>query len=109
VTNAADAALDAKLAASFKRAGMIDIATFRSGGVSVPNCDVYVNHGVSLQGDQTQAVNSAITIEAQLAQVGKTPKYGDVFIVGAEVFQVDAIANEDESSVLCIVTPKGTC
>lgn len=103
------ASMDARLARASLRDGLGDIATFRHAGVNVPNCTVQIDRGVTLFGDQTQAINDQITLRAFFAQILSEPVRGDTFTVGAEIFEVDSISEKDESAVVCIVREKGIC
>ena len=109
MTNPALQALDARLAVGFKATGWADGAVFKSMGVAVPSCTVYVDRGVQLIGDQSQVIDDQITITGFLAQIGKVPARGDTWTIGSEQFVVDSISSKDESEVICVVTIKGIC
>lgn len=103
--------LDGRLRRTFRRSRrtpLADSAIFKSQGVSIPDCIVEIDRGVTLIGDQSQVINDQITLTCYLDQTGKVPARGDTFTIGAEVFKVDSISEKDESAVVCIVT-EGTC
>jgi len=102
VSNPAFAALDARIVATFKSAGIADAATFISGITSTP-CTVMVDDGVQLIGDQSRVLDDKTTVTARLAEIGAVPARGDKFTVGTRVLTVDAIADKDESIVVCII------
>lgn len=97
--------LDARLRTGFARVGMADAATFTPDGGSPVTCTVIVRRGVTLQGDTSQVVNDAVSIECYRDQIG-IPSSGDVFTIGAESFFVDRVDSKDENRVICIVSPE---
>lgn len=98
--------LDGVIASSSLAIGLGDTAAFRAkdSGTDI-TCTVLVDRNVSLQGDQSQVINDAITITAYVADLGaNVPKYGDKFTVGTETFKVDSCSPKGESAFVCVVT-----
>lgn len=102
MSNSALTSLDARVFNAFVGAGLADAATFTSGITSTP-CTVMVDDGVQLIGDQSRVLDDKTTVTARLAEIGAVPARGDKFTVGTRVLTVDAIADKDESIVVCII------
>ncbi|MEN6375585.1 MAG: hypothetical protein ABFD75_12525 [Smithella sp.] len=81
-------------------------ATFTpAGGVAIP-CRVLLDRSVLMQPTsmQAQVWERGTTIEAQLAEIINEPDRGDTFAIGAEIFTVQSIEENDGITVKMIVT-----
>ncbi len=82
-------------------------ATFtKSGGVPV-DCNVFIDFNVQLQpsGMDTQVWQQGTVIEVCLSEIGDIePDRGDVFVVDAVTYTVQAISENDGITVKVIVT-----
>lgn len=83
----------------------VDALFTRDGGAGV-NCRVILDRDILLQPNamSAQVCERGTAIEAILSDVGAVPERGDMFIIGAETFTVQAIDKNDGYTVRMIVT-----
>lgn len=73
------------------------VATFTPAGGSAVSCHVNVERDVELQpgGYETEVYAHGTTVEALLSEIANEPNTGDVFVVGAQIYTVQAPIEND--------------
>lgn len=111
MSNAALAALDARLFDAFARVGLSEPASTSSlqrlspRGQAPQPCRVTLTRAVQQVGGETQISAPITTVALLLADIGTEPADGDIVAIGGERWKVDAVIERDESRVICVVVP----
>jgi len=97
-------ALDDSIVDAFAHAGMGDSATLRRAGATTTTaCRVLVDGDSRFLGELSTARSNVHVITAFRAEIGNVPQRGDEFTVGAAVYRVESLLEEDASRVVAIV------
>lgn len=95
--------LDSTIMSAMKTAGFADVATYTapSGGAALP-CNVYVDRNAQFFGEQGDVAGSRITITLLLAEIPTQLRRASI-VIGSETFNLDEIAERDESKIVWVV------
>lgn len=98
------ARFDALAGPRFRAAGSADAGTFRRGyEPTIPMAEVYVDDNVQVFGEQSGVPQLVTTIRLFKRFALPRPLHRDRIDVGAQVFRVESITEEDSSSYVVIV------
>ena len=106
MTNSALAAKDARLHALALRSGVADTGTYTDDTQVIP-CRVFVDRDAQVVGEFAPTAGALVTVRMLRADV-PDPAAGARLTIGGEVFQLDALQSQNETTSVWIVMPLDT-